>query len=83
MDSPRTPPFPVKTAVELPSAPDPALDPEGYLNNLIAVRERSKLVYERVRTGSGKCFTLDEGKFDDVIRYVVGIIKVTHAGHMD
>jgi len=76
MDSPRTPSFATRPAAQLPPPPDPKVDPEGYLTSLQAVRQRSQLVFEKVRQGKGKCFTLDPGKMDDVIRYVVGIIKV-------
>jgi hypothetical protein len=62
--------------VQLPSPPNPQADPEGYLTSLQAVRERSQLVFEKVRQGQGKCFSLDPTKQNDVIRYVVGIIKV-------
>jgi hypothetical protein len=76
MNSPLTPSFPSRPAVQLPSPPNPASDPEGYLTSLQAVRERSQLVFEKVRLGRGKCFTVDPAKLDDVISYVVGIIKV-------
>jgi len=76
MNSPLTPSFPPRPAVQLPPAPSPTSDPEGYLTSLQAVRERSQLVFEKVRLGRGKCFTLDPARLDDVISYVVGIIKV-------
>src|SRR5271170_2386673 len=75
--TPETPSFPTKPLAQLPPPPSPQSDPEGYLTSLQAVRERSQLVFERVRQGKGSCFTLDPNKFDDVIRYVVGIIKVS------
>lgn len=76
MNSPLTPSFPSKPTTPCSPPPNPQLDPEGYLRSLQAVRERSQLVYEKVRQGKGTCFTLDPSKFDDVTRYVVGIIKV-------
>lgn len=76
MSSPHTPSFPRTPTAQLPPPPDPQSDPEGYLASLQAVRERSQLVFERVRAGKGKCFTLDAAKMDGVIRYVVGIVKV-------
>jgi len=76
MNSPQTPSFPPKQLAQLPPPPNPQSDPEGYLTSLQAVRERSQLVFEKVRRGQGKCFTLDAAKKDDVISYVVGIIKV-------
>jgi hypothetical protein len=80
LESPRTPSFPKPTA-HLPPAPNPNTDPEGYLTSLQAVRERSQLVYDRVRKDQGKCFTFDASKMDGVIRYVVGIIKVFYIGN--
>ena len=61
---------------ELPGPPDPKQDPERYLTSLQSVRERSQLVFERVKERTGVCFTMDEGKMNDVARYVVDIIKV-------
>jgi hypothetical protein len=79
MESPKTPSFAARPAAQLPPPPDAKVDPEGYLTSLQAVRQRSQLVFEKVRQGKGKCFTLDPGKMDDVIRYVVGIIKVCNS----
>jgi len=76
MESPKTPSFAAKPPAQLPPPPDAKVDPEGYLTSLQAVRQRSQLVFEKVRQGKGKCFTLDPGKMDDVITYVVRIIKV-------
>lgn len=78
MNSPVTPSFPQKPVVRLPPPPNPQLDPERYLTSLQAVRERSQLVYDKVQQGNGKCFTLGPTAMEDVIRYVVGIIKVFH-----
>jgi hypothetical protein len=78
ISSPKTPSF-SKPSTQLPPPPDPKVDPEGYLTSLQAVRQRSQLVYENVRRGQGKCFTLDPGQLDHVIKYVVGIIKVCHS----
>lgn len=74
--SPKTPSFPSKPAAQLAPPPDPKTDPEGYLTSLQAVRQRSRLVFDKVQKGQGVCFTLDPAKIDDVISYVVGIIKV-------
>lgn len=62
--------------VPLPKAPDPALDPVGYLRSIYAVRERSKLVLEKARKNQLKHFTVDMSKFHDVASFVVSIIKV-------
>jgi hypothetical protein len=76
MNSPSTPTFPQRPAAQLPPPPSPTHDPEGYLTSLQAVRQRSQLVYEQVRRGNGTCFSLDPAKRQDVVSYVVRIIKV-------
>jgi len=63
--------------VPLPKAPDPTLDPAGYLRSIYAVRERSKLVLEKAKKNQLKHFTVDMSKFGDVARFVVSIIKVS------
>jgi hypothetical protein len=62
--------------VPLPKAPDPSLDPAGYLRSIYAVRERSKLVLEKAKKNQLKHFTVDMTKFHDVASFVVSIIKV-------
>jgi hypothetical protein len=62
--------------IPLPKAPDPALDPAGYLRSIYAVRERSKLVLEKAKKNQLKHFTVDMSKFHDVASFVVSIIKV-------
>lgn len=62
--------------VPLPKAPDPSLDPAGYLRSIHAVRERSKLVLEKAKKNQLKHFTVDMSKFGDVASFVVSIIKV-------
>jgi hypothetical protein len=62
--------------VPLPKAPDPALDPAGYLRSIYAVRERSKLVLEKAKKNQLKHFNVDMSKFQDVASFVVSIIKV-------
>jgi hypothetical protein len=64
--------------VPLPRAPDPALDPAGYLRSIYAVRERSKLVLEKAKKNQLKHFTVDMSKFHDVASFVVSIIKVSN-----
>lgn len=65
--------------VPLPKAPDPALDPAGYLRSIYAVRERSKLVLEKAKANQLKHFTVDMSKFQDTAGYVVSIIKRDYA----
>ncbi|KAF8250615.1 DUF1688-domain-containing protein [Wilcoxina mikolae CBS 423.85] len=66
-------------AVELPPAPDPALDPSGYLRSINAVRERSKFVIDAALKNQLTNFTVDLEKFNDVAEYVVSIIKRDYA----
>jgi hypothetical protein len=63
--------------IPLPKAPDPTLDPAGYLRSIYAVRERSKLVLEKAKKNQLKHFTVDMTKFGDVASFVVSIIKVS------
>lgn len=65
--------------IPLPRAPDPNLDPAGYLRSIYAVRERSKLVLEKAKKNQLKHFNVDMSKFQDTANYVVMIIKVCHA----
>lgn len=69
--------------IPLPRAPDPNLDPAGYLRSIYAVRERSKLVLERAKKNQLRHFNVDMSKFQDTANYVVSIIKVCryHADH--
>jgi hypothetical protein len=62
--------------VPLPRAPDPALDPAGYLRSIYAVRDRSRLVLEKAKKNQLKHFTVDMSKFTDVASFVVSIVKV-------
>ena len=65
--------------VPLPRAPDPNLDPAGYLKSIYAVRERSHLVLEKAKKNQLRHFNVDMSKFQDTANYVVSIIKVGHA----
>lgn len=65
--------------VPLPRAPDPALDPAGYLRSIYAVRDRSRLVLEKAKKNQLKHFTVDMSKFTDVASFVVSIVKVRAA----
>lgn len=62
--------------IPLPKAPDPALDPAGYLRSIHAVRDRSRLVLDKAKKNQLKHFTVDMTKFNDTAAYVVSIIKV-------
>ncbi|KAF2753940.1 DUF1688-domain-containing protein [Pseudovirgaria hyperparasitica] len=61
--------------ITLPKAPDPNLDPVGYLRSIYAVRDRSKLVLEKAKKNQLKHFVVDLDKFADTAGYVVSIIK--------
>ena len=63
--------------IPLPRAPDPNLDPAGYLRSIYAVRERSRLVLEKARKNQLRHFTVDMTKFADTAAYVVSVIKVS------
>ncbi|KAK5164640.1 uncharacterized protein LTR77_009846 [Saxophila tyrrhenica] len=61
--------------IPLPKAPDPNIDPAGYLRSIYAVRERSKLVLEKARRNQLRHFHVDMSKFNDTAKFVVSIIK--------
>ena len=65
-------------SVPLPKAPDPHLDPAGYLRSIYAVRERSRLVLEKAKANQLRHFDVDISKFEDTAKFVVSIIKVIH-----
>lgn len=62
--------------IPIPRAPDPNLDPAGYLRSIYAVRERSHLVLEKAKKNQLRHFNVDMSKFQDTANYVVSIIKV-------
>lgn len=66
--------------IPLPRAPDPNLDPAGYLKSIYAVRERSHLVLEKAKKNQLRHFNVDMSKFQDTANYVVSIIKVGNPG---
>ena len=63
--------------VTLPRPPDPNLDPAAYLRSIYAVRERSKVVFEKAKRGQLEHFDVDMKKFEDTATYVVSIIKAS------
>jgi hypothetical protein len=62
--------------IPLPKAPDPHIDPAGYLRSIYAVRERSRLVLEKATRNQLRHFHVDMSKFNDTANFVVSIIKV-------
>lgn len=65
--------------VDLPRPPDPQLDPAGYLRSLGAVRDRSRVVMDRLLANKLNHFDVDLTKLADVVTFVSGLIKVPHA----
>ncbi|UPX19849.1 uncharacterized protein EKO05_0010100 [Ascochyta rabiei] len=65
--------------IPLPRAPDPTLDPAGYLRSIYAVRDRSRLVLDKAKKNQLKHFTVDMTKFTDVASFVVSIVKRDYA----
>ncbi|KAK3377565.1 hypothetical protein B0H63DRAFT_220666 [Podospora didyma] len=61
--------------IDIPRAPDPQLDPVGYLRSLGAVRDRAKIVTEKALKNDLKHFDVDMRKFSDVVTFVSNIIK--------
>jgi hypothetical protein len=62
--------------IEMPKAPDPYVDPAGYLRSIGAVRERCSLVLEKAQRNELNHFEVDMSKFEDTTKFVVSIIKV-------
>ncbi|KAG6198193.1 hypothetical protein E4U22_008741 [Claviceps purpurea] len=61
--------------VDLSRSPDPELDPVGYLRSLGAVRERSRIIFERTTENQLNHFDVDLSKLPDVVNFVAGLIK--------
>jgi hypothetical protein len=82
LKSPATPGFskmsipPTIPKIALPKAPDPHVDPAGYLRSIGAVRERCSVVLEKARRNKLNHFEVDMSKFADTTSFVVSIIKV-------
>jgi hypothetical protein len=75
--TPLSPMSPAKLPkIDLPRPPDPQLDPAGYLRSLGAVRERSRIVYEKACRNELHHFDVDLSKLSDVVTFVSGLIKV-------
>jgi hypothetical protein len=75
--TPLTPFSPVHIPkIDLPRAPDPQLDPAGYLRSLGSVRERCKIITEKAYRNELRHFDVDMQRFPDVVTFVSGIIKV-------
>lgn len=57
--------------------PEPGVDPVGYLRSIRAVRERTRLVFEKAQSNQLKHFVVNLDKFADTADYVTSIIKVS------
>lgn len=64
--------------VTLPKPPDPNLDPAAYLRSIHAVRERSRIVFEKAKTNQLAHFDVDLNQFKVTAEYTVSIIKASH-----
>ena len=76
--APKTPSFssPSIPDVSLPSPPDPRLDPAGYLRSIYAIREQSRIVFEKAKRGELRHFDVDGSKWGDVVGFVTSVIRV-------
>lgn len=66
-----------RSTVKVPGPPDPHTKPAEYLRSLHAVRQRSRLVFQKAKCNKLMHFRVDMSKFDDTVNYVVSIIKVS------
>jgi hypothetical protein len=65
--------------IVLPRAPDPNVDPAGYLRSISSVRERCNVVLAKAKKNDLTHFDVDMAKFADATKFVVSIIKVNCA----
>ncbi|KAF2095986.1 DUF1688-domain-containing protein [Rhizodiscina lignyota] len=65
--------------IPIPRAPDPSVNPVGYLRSIHAVRERSRIVFEQAKRNQLKHFVVDMSKLHDTSAYVIAIIKRDYA----
>ena len=73
--SPLSPATTTELEPTLPKPVDPAVDPAGYLRSIHAVRERTRLVFEKAKRNDLCHFNVDLDKFSETAAYVVSIIK--------
>ena len=62
--------------INLPKAPDPLVDPAGYLRSIGAVRERCQPVLEKAKANQLNHFNVNMSHFEGTTRFVVSIIRV-------
>ena len=68
--------IPTLPKIALPKAPDPLVDPAGYLRSIGTVRERCSIVLQKAEQNQLNNFDVDMSKFDDTTKFVVSVIKV-------
>lgn len=69
--------FPTIPKIPLPKAPDPHVDPAGYLRSIGSVRERCSIILEKAKNNELNHFDVDMSKFADTTKFVVSVIKVS------
>jgi hypothetical protein len=62
--------------VAMPKAPDPQVDPAGYLRSIGAVRERCSLMLTKAKNNQLNHFDVNMAGFSDTTKFVVSIMKV-------
>ncbi|KAI9828345.1 MAG: hypothetical protein M1832_002773 [Thelocarpon impressellum] len=77
--APQSPMLPTIPSRPLSQAPNPSVNPAGYLRSIHAVRERCQLVFNRALTNRLTHFDVDMSKFPETAAYVVSIIKRDYA----
>lgn len=71
-----TPIPPTIPKIAMPRAPDPHVDPAGYLRSIGAVRERCSLMLEMAKRNELNHFDVNMENFSDTTKFVVSIMKV-------
>lgn len=80
--SPTTPAFrkmsfvPEIPQIPVPNAPDPHIDPAGYLRSIQSVRERCAVIAGKAKNNELEHFDVDMAKFKDTTSFVTSVIKV-------
>ncbi|KAG9236517.1 hypothetical protein BJ875DRAFT_371880 [Amylocarpus encephaloides] len=66
---------PAVSKIAMPKAPDPHVDPAGYLRSIGAVRERCSLMLEKAKQNHLNHFDVNMDQFEDTTKFVVSIMK--------
>lgn len=75
-NTPTSPATTMEPEVVISKPISPKVDPAGYLRSIHAVRERTRLVFEKAKRNELLHFNVDMDKFAETATYVVSIIKV-------